>query len=179
MINSWFLQSSHHSLPFFPTHHAIPRNGHADLLHLQPQKDVRVEELILRLRSHPLRLLQIIIEPLVQHHRRVRHVHQRLLQLVHARHQIRVHDASPRHHGLKHIEVRAAVEDPAILRLKKPRFWYRAAAVAEVVARCDAIDVVPVRLERAERHGELGGVESDGGDEELRFSARLERNAVC
>lgn len=70
------------------------------------------------------------------------------------------------------------MEDPAVLRLKKTLFPDRAAAFAEVIARSDAVDEVPVGLEGAERHGELGGVEGDGGDEELRFTARSERNAV-
>lgn len=178
MTNSWFLQSTDHAFSLPPTHHAIPRNGHADLLHPQPQKDIRIEELVLMPRPHSLRLLQIIIKALVQHHRRVRYVHKRFLQLVLARHEIRVHDASPRHDRLKHIEIRAAMEDPAVLRLKKTLFPDRAAAVAEVIARRDAIDEVPVGFEGVERHGELGGVESDGGDEELRFMARSERNAV-
>ena len=163
MTNSWFLQSTDHAFSLPPTHHAIPRNGHADLLHPQPQKDIRIEELVLMPRPHSLRLLQIIIKALV---------------LVLARHEIRVHDASPRHDRLKHIEIRAAMEDPAVLRLKKTLFPDRAAAVAEVIARRDAIDEVPVGFEGVERHGELGGVESDGGDEELRFMARSERNAV-
>lgn len=70
------------------------------------------------------------------------------------------------------------MEDPAVLPLKKTLFSDRAAALAEVVARRDAIDEVPVGLEGVERHGELGGVEGDGGHQELRFTARSERDAV-
>ena len=106
----------------FPTHDSISRNGHADLLHPQPIEDGNVEILIAASRSFARRLLQIIVEALVQHHHSVRHVHQRPLQLGYARHQVGVHHSSPRHHRFEHLEIGAFVEDPAVLRSSEARF---------------------------------------------------------
>lgn len=153
----------------FPTHNLISRNRHANLLHVQSAPDCIIIVDILRRVFISRRSLQIIVKPLMQHHHCIRHVHHRNLQFVHTRHQIRIHHATSRHHRLKHVEVRAAVENPAVLSIKSPYFLYRTAALAETLPRSDSICVIPVLFERVGGHFELLDVESHRRHQELRF----------